>query len=104
MSCRIHLTTGEPHRALLVPEPALQRPNGFPALLIVNDKNRVEIRPVEFGQRQPGDMLEIVKGLKSGERVVVDSADRSLGANDRIDAVEMVDPTQPPPAKKRDAK
>ena len=66
MYCRVRLTTGEPRHALLVPEIAIWRGNN---LLVVNDKNAVEVRIVKLGQGGFGDMRVVTRGLKAGERV-----------------------------------
>jgi RND family efflux transporter MFP subunit len=74
MFCRIRLSTGKPHRALLVPNRAIENSEGVQCLLIVNEKNKIEIRPVEFGQVQSDGMSVVTNGLKAGERVALDAS------------------------------
>ena len=90
MFCSIRLTTGEPQQSLLVPDRAIVTLSGARALYIVNDKNIVELRPVEVGRLQSGEMRIVTKGLKADERVVLD-AFRRLIANAPVGAVELVD-------------
>jgi multidrug efflux system membrane fusion protein len=62
---------GEARDGLTVASRVIQRgPNGFFAFVIKQD-NTVEVRPVETGQEDRGQVL-VTKGLTAGERVVVD--------------------------------
>jgi multidrug efflux system membrane fusion protein len=97
MFVRVRLPIGGEHKALLVPQAALGTDQGQKYLLVVNDKNVVEYRPVNLGSPQPGGMQEILpikivhtkegtrpseageKGedsLKPGDRVVVSGLQR----------------------------
>ena len=67
----IRLRVGEVHDGLTVASRVIQRgPKGFFAFVVKPD-NSVEIRPVETGPEDRGQIL-VTKGLSEGERVVVD--------------------------------
>jgi RND family efflux transporter MFP subunit len=89
---RIRVPLGEPHKALIIPQAAIGRDQSKKYLLVVNDKNVVEYRPIELGSEQPGgrQVVEPVKiirtekgfrlpgkgetgedSLKAGEKVIV---------------------------------
>jgi cobalt-zinc-cadmium efflux system membrane fusion protein len=55
---------------LAVPEDALQEVNGRKVLFVAENDTEFELRPVETG-RTAGGMVEIVSGLKEGERYAV---------------------------------
>jgi multidrug efflux pump subunit AcrA (membrane-fusion protein) len=67
---RIRVPLGDPHPALLVSDRALGTNQGQKFLYVLDDKNKVEYRPVTVGGLHDG-LREIVDGLKAGERVVV---------------------------------
>jgi membrane fusion protein, multidrug efflux system len=67
----VRLQVGAVHDGLTVASRVIQRgPKGFFAFVIKPD-NTVEMRPVETGQDDRGQVL-VTKGLNAGERVVVD--------------------------------
>jgi multidrug efflux pump subunit AcrA (membrane-fusion protein) len=66
----IRVPFGEPHKALLVNDRALGTNQGQKFLYIVNEKNKVEYRPVTIGALYHS-LREITDGLKRGERVVI---------------------------------
>jgi multidrug efflux system membrane fusion protein len=67
----VRLQVGAVHDGLTVASRVIQRgPKGFFAFVIKPD-NTVEMRPVETGQNDRGQVL-VTKGLNAGERVVVD--------------------------------
>ncbi len=67
----VRLRIGEVHDGLTVASRVIQRgPKGFFAFVVKPD-NTVEMRPVETGQEDRGQVL-VTKGLNAGERVVVD--------------------------------
>jgi len=69
MFVRIRLALGSPRKALLVPARAIMIEEGERFVLVVNDKNIVEARPVKLGQEYEG--LRVVEtGLKAEDRVV----------------------------------
>ena len=61
--------------ALLVPEEAVTELQGNYQVAVVGDDNKASIQPVKVGQRF-GGMWEITEGLKSGERVIVQGAQK----------------------------
>src|SRR5205807_9932005 len=67
---RVRWPLGEPHRALLVTERAIDSDQGQKILYLVNDKNEVDSRPVRLGAIHDG-LRAIEDGLKPGERVIV---------------------------------
>jgi multidrug efflux system membrane fusion protein len=71
MFVRVRFPNGEPHPALLVSEKALGTDQGRKYLLVVNDKNIVEYRPVTTGPLQDDGLRVIETGLKVGERMIV---------------------------------
>jgi len=66
----IRVPLSEPHKALLVDDRALGTNQGQKFLYIVNEKNKVEYRPVTIGARHHG-LRDVTDGLKLGERVVI---------------------------------
>jgi multidrug efflux system membrane fusion protein len=57
--------------ATLVPSQAVQVSQGGPFVFVVKPDNTVDLRPVNPGQRQEGDLTVIESGVKAGETVVV---------------------------------
>jgi membrane fusion protein, multidrug efflux system len=72
---RVRVFVGSPYKAILVPERALGADQGQKYLLVVNDKNEVEYRPVTVGKLD-GQLRAIATGLKAGERVIVNGLQR----------------------------
>jgi multidrug efflux pump subunit AcrA (membrane-fusion protein) len=71
-----------------VPNASVQRVNGHLGVwLIENDKLR--FAPVKVGATDLGGWVQILDGLKEGERVVVYSQ-RALGVRSRIKVVERL--------------
>jgi RND family efflux transporter MFP subunit len=66
----IRVPLGEPHKALLVNDRALGTNLGQKFLYVVNEKNKVEYRPVIVGALHNG-LREVKDGLKPGELVVI---------------------------------
>ncbi len=58
------------HNALVVPQEAVSELQGSYQVAVVDQNNKVNIRPVKMGDRI-GDMWEVAEGLKPGDRVVV---------------------------------
>jgi len=67
---RVRVPIGFPHKSLLVTERALDTDQGQKVVYVVDKDNRVASRPVRLGALHDG-RREIVDGLKSGERVIV---------------------------------
>jgi RND family efflux transporter MFP subunit len=66
---RVRLTTSKPYKALLVPERAVGRKNEQTYVLVVTDKNKVEVRQVKVGSKH-GDQMVVKEGLQAGDQVV----------------------------------
>jgi RND family efflux transporter MFP subunit len=67
---RVRLLPGQPHRARLVTERAIDTDQGQKILYVVNDKNEVVSRPISLGALHDG-LRVIEKGVQPGERVIV---------------------------------
>lgn len=61
--------------ALVVPQEAVSELQGSFQVAVVGDDNKVSIRPVKTGERI-GALWEIIDGLKPGERVIVQGAQK----------------------------
>jgi membrane fusion protein (multidrug efflux system) len=61
--------------ALLVPEEAITELQGNYQVAVVGDDDKVSIRPVKVGERF-GGMWEITEGLKPGEKVIAQGAQK----------------------------
>ncbi|MFY7002408.1 efflux RND transporter periplasmic adaptor subunit [Acinetobacter pittii] len=76
MYVRVNIERASVPQALLVPEQAIQRNmNGDPQVYVVNAKGGADVRSVELGQQYEQFYL-INKGLKAGEKVVVEGMER----------------------------
>ncbi|YCO58608.1 hypothetical protein ACL9Z5_001889 [Acinetobacter calcoaceticus] len=76
MYVRVTIERASVPQALLVPEQAIQRNmNGDPQVYVVNAKSGADIRAVELGQQYEQFYL-INKGLKAGDKVVVEGIER----------------------------
>jgi multidrug efflux system membrane fusion protein len=71
MFVRARIDEGVNPNAMLVPQQGVTRtPRGDATVLLVNDKNQVEMRNVVASQAI-GDQWLITSGLKSGDKVIV---------------------------------
>lgn len=61
--------SGQSHRALMAPRSALQDVDGHAVIFVARDGRTFEKREVRTG-RPSGDLIEIVDGVRSGEKVV----------------------------------
>jgi len=62
--------------AILVPQQGVSRdPKGVATVLVVNDQNKAELRPIEIGQAVGASWM-VTKGLKAGDRVIVEGLQR----------------------------
>jgi RND family efflux transporter MFP subunit len=73
---RVRLPIGDPTRSLLVSERAIGTDQGTKYVLVVNDQNVVEYRPVKLGPLSDG-LRVIREGLKPGERVITAGIQRA---------------------------
>ncbi len=67
---RVRVPIGDPHKALLITERALDTDQGQKIVYVLDKDNKVASRPVRLGALHDG-LREITDGLKSGERVIV---------------------------------
>ena len=72
---KVRLPVGAPRKSIMVPEQALGTDQGKKFIYVVNDKNKIEKRIVEFGKLDKG-LREITSGLGGTERVVVSGLQR----------------------------
>jgi len=90
---RIRLPIGNPYRALLISDEALQSDQGRKFLYVVNSEDKVEYRAVKFGQLIKG--LRVIKeGLKDGDRVIISGMQR-VRPQVKVNA-ELQAPPKPP--------
>ena len=78
--------------ALVVPQEAVSELQGNFQVLVIGDDNKASIRPVKTGERI-GAMWEIIDGLKPGERIIVQGAQKVHEGS----TVKVKDWTQPAP-------
>jgi RND family efflux transporter MFP subunit len=74
--CRVRFPIGKPYEALTVTERALGSDQGQRYLLVVNEKDVVEYRPVKVGTLQEG-MRVITAGITASDRVIVSGIQRA---------------------------
>jgi multidrug efflux system membrane fusion protein len=58
---RVRVPNGDPYQAVLIPERAIGVDQGQKYVMVVNDKNVVEFRPIETGTQQ--GQMRVIKGL-----------------------------------------
>jgi multidrug efflux system membrane fusion protein len=68
---RVRIPDGEPYQAVLIPDRAIGVDQGQKFVLVVNDKNAVEARPIETGA-QHGRLRVVKKGVAPGEWVITE--------------------------------
>ena len=85
-------------KAVLVPAAAPQDSAKGPFVYVVKEDSTAELRPVKLGQRQ-GELVVVVDGLKSGERVVMNGQLAVMpGAKVRVVSDAAAGPAAAPPA------
>jgi RND family efflux transporter MFP subunit len=67
---RVRVPIGEPHRAVLVTERAIDTDQGQKVLYVVNDQNEVVSHPISVGALHDG-LRVVEEGVQPGERVIV---------------------------------
>ncbi|MBX3413265.1 MAG: efflux RND transporter periplasmic adaptor subunit [Pirellulales bacterium] len=60
MFVRVRVPLGDAHPALLLPQMAVASDQGKPYLLVVNQENVVEYRPIELGAEEPGGWQVVI--------------------------------------------
>jgi membrane fusion protein, multidrug efflux system len=96
---KVRAETGVEHGALLVPQRAVNELQGGNQVAVVGPDDRAEIRNVETGQRI-GTLWVIERGLKPGERVVVEGFSRvkaGIQVKPREAPPQAADLSPPPP-------
>lgn len=77
MYARAQIVEGVNTNALTVPQRTITRgAGGASSVLVVTDDNKVEARPIE-ADRVVGNKVIVTKGLKSGERIVVEGSQKA---------------------------
>lgn len=79
----------DPTRALVVPQVALQFDQTGTFVLVVNDKNKVQVRHITVGTNVEGEAV-VEKGLEEGERVITQGIQA-------VQPGQTVKPTAAPP-------
>ena len=69
---RISIHLGSLQNALLVPERAVTQQQATRLVIVVDEKNIAQPRPVTLGRRMPGGEILLLAGVKPGDRVIVD--------------------------------
>jgi RND family efflux transporter MFP subunit len=78
---RVRVPVERDVEALLAPEVALSTGQQGRYLLVVNDKNIVEQRVVQVGEKVDPGLIIIDSGLKPGERIVVGGLELAVPGN-----------------------
>jgi RND family efflux transporter MFP subunit len=98
MQVRIHADIGAPKPRLLIDERAIGSDQRGDFLLVVNDKNTVEYRPVRLGIHV-GTKRVIESGVAANDRVIVNGLQRArAGATVNPQPAESVADSAPTPA------
>ncbi len=78
MFARAQIIEGVSANALTVPQRTVTRgPGGESSVLVVTDENKVEARTIEI-DRTVGNKVIVTKGLKAGERIMVEGSQKAL--------------------------
>ena len=75
MFCRVRVAIGPPQEMLMVSDRALGTDQGQKYVLVVDDKNVIEYKPVKIGQVE-GGLRVIVEGLAASDQVIVNGLQR----------------------------
>lgn len=75
--------------ALMIPEQAIVPEQAHQFVLVVGQDDVVEKRKVETGRRRPGE-VEILAGLREGERVVSEGTQKAR-PGERVEVVDQLD-------------
>ncbi len=94
---RVAINVGTLKDALLVPERAITTQQATRLVLVVNDRNIVEPRPVVIG-RHLGGLVAITSGVKAGDRVVVDGLFKARPGSEVKPVAAGAAPPRPGPA------
>ncbi len=93
--CRVRMPFGQAENALLVSERAVGTDQGGKYLLVVNEQNVVEYRPVKLGATAEG-LRAVVEGVEAGEWVITAGIQRVRpGVTVKPQRVPMIPETKP---------
>src|SRR5215468_5586731 len=67
---KVRFVPDEVHNALVVPQEAVNELQGSFQVAVVDENNKISLRPVQMGERI-GAMWQVTDGLKPGDKVVV---------------------------------
>jgi membrane fusion protein (multidrug efflux system) len=91
MFARVRATTGQPLRAIVVPDRAVQEQLGKYFLTVVGEGDKAELKPVTLGPRF-GNRQVIQAGIAAGDRVVVEGLQKARpGTVLKVTAVSLED-------------
>lgn len=92
---RVAVNLGTLRNVLLVPERAITQQQATRLVLVVNEKNVVEPRPVTIARRVGGEVL-LASGVKPGDRVIVDGLFKARPGSE-VKPVPLAAGAAPPP-------
>ena len=72
---KVRFVADQKKGAMVVPQEAVNELQGNFQVAVVDQNNKVSIRPVKMGERL-GNMWEVTEGLKPGERVIAQGAQK----------------------------
>ena len=87
---RVRMPIGEPHKAMVIPQSAIQTDQGQKYVLVVNDQNLVEKRSITTGPEEPNGMQVVIPAKALGEVSTADlgqtneQSQQDLTPNDRV--------------------
>jgi RND family efflux transporter MFP subunit len=90
--CRVRVPDGDMYQAILVPDRSIGVDQGQKYVMVVNDKNVVEARPIETGSQQ-GRMRVVKTGLKPEEWVITEGLLRTRPGATVAPIQKMLTPT-----------
>jgi membrane fusion protein (multidrug efflux system) len=96
MFAGLDLTLQIKEKAIVVPESAVLSSGDRTIVYIVDNQDNAQVRPVRLGIRQAG-MVEVLNGLKAGERVVAEGIQK-VRPGGKVKAADTPAPTTAPPA------
>jgi len=99
MFANLDLTLQIKEKAIVVPESAVLSSGDRTIVYIVDNQDNAQVRPVRLGIRQAG-MVEVLSGLKAGERVVAEGIQK-VRPGGKVKAADTPAPTTAPPASGR---
>jgi membrane fusion protein (multidrug efflux system) len=82
MFARAQIVEGINENAITIPQRTITRgAAGVSTVLVVNDESKVELRNIEI-ERTMGTKVVVTKGLKPGERVIVEGSQKAPPGSD----------------------